>query len=632
MEAVVGLLLMLLGLCHGVETSCDGRQDGAQCYGPLGGTVVLQLMDDASEIFRFIWSNKTRRILTWRDNKTAFNRIENRSSFTPSNGTFRINDLRWTDGGEYTLTMFDSRGKTMKLLTLQMIVQGVETSCDGRQDGAQCYGPLGGTVVLQLMDDASEIFKFIWSSKTRIILSWRDNKILSNSIADRSSFTPSNGTFIINDLRWTDGGEYTLTMFNSRGKTIELRGLQLSIQGVETSCDGRQDGAQCYGALRGTVVLQLMDDASEIFKFTWSNKTRTILNWRENKILSNQIENRSSFTPSDGTFRINDLRWTDGGEYTLTMFDSKGKIMKLLTLQMIVQGVETSCDGRQEGAQCYGALRGTVVLQLMDDTSEIFKFTWSSKTMNLLTWRENKILSNQIENRSSFTPSNGTFRINDLRWTDGGEYTLTMFDSRGKTMKPLTLQMIVQAPVSSVRLVSECLSQGEMRVSCSSEGGDSPQYSWTLDGHTLTDAQLLSGGNESEDITLKQDVSGQLVCSVSNNVSRVWREETISTCGFAFIDCTLSNGTHISQWVLEANNTLCIKPTTASTTTTEDHSLLILGLRTAVAILILFGIVVYFAWKKKKYETAEGSAVPRKLDHQDDSVVMVEMRSSASEL
>ncbi|XP_076595940.1 uncharacterized protein LOC143326268 isoform X2 [Chaetodon auriga] len=414
------------------------------------------------------------------------------------------------------------------------------------------------------------------------------------------------------------------------GLLLMLLGL---CHGVETSCDGRQDGAQCYGALGGTVVLQLVDNASEIFIFRWSIRRSIILSWRDNKILYNRIGDRSSFTPSNGTFRINDLRWTDGGEYTLKMFDSKGKMIELRSLQMIIQGVETSCDGRQDGAQCYGALGGTVVLQLMDNTSEIFKFTWSNKTTRILNWRDNKILSNLIGDRSSFTPSNGSFKINDLRRTDGAEYTLEMFDSKGKTLKPLTLQMIVQAPVSSVRLVSECLSQGEMRVSCSSEEGDSPQYSWTLDGHTLTDAQLLSGDNESEDITLKQDVSGRLVCSVSNGVSRVWKEEAISTCGFIFIECTLSNGTYISQWVLEANNTLCIKPTTTSTTTTEDHSLLILGLRAAVAILIFIGIVVYFAWKKKKkHETAEGSAVPRKMDHQDDSVVMVETRSSATKL
>ena len=91
--------------------------------------------------------------------------------------------------------------------------------------------------------------------------------------------------------------------------------------------------------------------------------------------------------------------------------------------------------------------------------------------------------------------------------------------------------LFLSAPVSSVLLDSECLSQGEMRVSCSSEGGDSPQYSWTLDGHTLTDAQLLSGNNETNNITLKQDVSGLLVCSVRNHISNVSKEEKISTCG-----------------------------------------------------------------------------------------------------
>ncbi len=93
------------------------------------------------------------------------------------------------------------------------------------------------------------------------------------------------------------------------------------------------------------------------------------------------------------------------------------------------------------------------------------------------------------------------------------------------------MSVFPSAPVSSVLLLSECQSQGEMRVSCSSEGGDSPQYSWTLDGQTLTDAQLLSGTTESNNITLRQNVLGRLVCSVRNNVSRVWKEEKISSCG-----------------------------------------------------------------------------------------------------
>ncbi|XP_070819512.1 uncharacterized protein [Chaetodon trifascialis] len=298
----------------------------------------------------------------------------------------------------------------------------------------------------------------------------------------------------------------------------------------------------------------------------------------------------------------------------------------LLMLLGLCHGVETSCDGRQNRTRCYGPLGGTVVLELMDNASEIFRFIWSNKTTKILIWRNNTILANQIANRSSFTPSNGTFRIKDLRWTDGGEYTLTMFDSKGKNMKPLTLQMIIQAPVSSVRLVSECLSQGEMKVSCSSEGGDSPQYSWTLDGHTLTDAQLLSGDNESENITLNQDVSGQLVCSVSNNVSRVWREETISTCGFIFIDCTLSNGTHISQWVLEANNTLCIKPTTASTTTTEDYLSIMAGVLSALLILLIIGAAVVCTHKKKQNNKPKEKEDEQELTYADVSIVQRQAR------
>ncbi|XP_049442675.1 uncharacterized protein LOC125894961 isoform X2 [Epinephelus fuscoguttatus] len=773
MEAVIGLLLMILGVSHGVETSCDGRQDGAQCYGALGGTVVLRLMDSASEIFRYKWSTKTTTILSGRKNLIVSNVIENRSSFTPSDGTFRINNVSWNDEGEYKLTIYDSNGLISEQQTLQLTIQGEETSCDGRQDGAQCYGALGGTVVLQLMDSASEIFRYQWSTKTTTILIGRKNQIVSNEIKNRSFFTPSDGTFRINDLSWSDGGEYTLITFDSDGRITEQKTLQLTIQGEETSCDGRQDGAQCYGALGGTVVLRLMDSASEISRYQWSNKTTVILSGRKNLIVSNEIENRSSFTPSDGTFRINNLSWSDGGEYKLSTYDSNGRISEERTLHLSIQapvssvllvseclsqgemrvscsseggdspqyswtldghtltdaellsgntettnitlkqhvsgelvcsvrnnvssvskemkmtncgfifinctlpngthisqwvfaanntlciepttapttttetvGVETSCDGRQDGAQCYGALGGTVVLRLMDSASEIFSYRLSTKTTTILNGRKNLIVSNMIENRSSFTPSDGTFRVSKLSRSDEGEYTLEIYDSNGRISARRTLQLSIQAPVSSVLLVSECLSQGEMRVSCSSEGGDSPQYSWTLDGHTLTDAELLSGNTETTNITLKQHVSGQLVCSVRNKVSSVSKEMKMTNCGFIFINCTLPNGTHISQWVFAANNTLCIEPTTAPTTTAatstvgkETVSILnpstnitssnqtvtppsndgpwynnlpvMAGVLSALVLLLLIGVAVICSQRKKK------NSKPKEEDDQE---------------
>ncbi|XP_034545151.1 uncharacterized protein LOC117816882 isoform X1 [Notolabrus celidotus] len=238
-------------------------------------------------------------------------------------------------------------------------------------------------------------------------------------------------------------------------------------------------------------------------------------------------------------------------------------VFGLLLLLGVCHGVETSCDGRQNGAECYGALGGTVLLQLMDDASEVFKYDLKKETTVILHGRRGNILTDLTKSRFSFTPNNGTFRINNLSRDDGGQYSGTAYlNSSGTNPVTRTLQLIIQAPVSSVQLVPECQSQGEMRVSCSSGGGDSPQYSWTLDGKTLTGTQLLSGNSESQNITLKQDVSGQLKCTVRNHISSVPGEKMISTCGFKLVECTLLNGTYISQWLRPSNETLCIKSTT----------------------------------------------------------------------
>ncbi|XP_047196582.1 uncharacterized protein LOC118112525 isoform X7 [Hippoglossus stenolepis] len=292
----------------------------------------------------------------------------------------------------------------------------------------------------------------------------------------------------------------------------------------------------------------------------------------------------------------------------------------VVMLLAVSHGVETKCDVRQkDGAQCYGALGGTVVLQLMDRVPE--RFTIEKKTIKILIWKKNEISQNINEVKYSFTSSDGTFRINNLIRSDTDEYTLKIRNSNGALLEVRTLQLSIQAPVSSVRLVSECLSQGEMRMSCSSEGGDSPQYSWTLDGRTLTEDKLLSGNHETDSITLRQDVSGVLLCSVKNHVSHLQKYQSISTCGFIFINCTESDETRITQWVFAANNKLCVEQTTTPTApdTTVDPSV-ICGVQTAVAALLFIGIAAYFAWRKKKSQRAEGSAMPQEREYPETSV------------
>eukprot|EP00066_Takifugu_rubripes_P019701 XP_011608967.1 PREDICTED: uncharacterized protein LOC105417366 [Takifugu rubripes] len=201
----------------------------------------------------------------------------------------------------------------------------------------------------------------------------------------------------------------------------------------------------------------------------------------------------------------------------------------LLMLVRVSLGVETSCDGRQDKTQCYGALGGTLVLQLMDKVPEILSFTWWNSTGMILNRIGNGPVTNKLSTRSEFISHNGTLRMNSLSRTDGGEYKFVIFDEDGEITAVQTQQLNIQAPVSTVRLTSECLSQGEKRMSCSSDG-DIPQYSWTLDGDTLTDDQLLSGNNETNEIILKQTVSGRLVCLVRNHVSEASVTEMISTC------------------------------------------------------------------------------------------------------
>ncbi|XP_060935712.1 uncharacterized protein LOC133011819 isoform X2 [Limanda limanda] len=251
----------------------------------------------------------------------------------------------------------------------------------------------------------------------------------------------------------------------------------------------------------------------------------------------------------------------------------------LLMLLGVSHGVETKCDFRQkDGAQCYGALGGTVVLQLMDRAPERFEIL--KNTTKILFWKKNKFQVNMKPDKYSFTPSDGMLRINNLIRSDTDEYRLIIHNSSGVILEERTLQLSIQAPVLSARLVTKCLSQGEMRVSCSSEGGDSPQYSWTLDGHTLTEDKLLSGNHETDNITLRQNVEGVLNCSVKNHVSHFEKNQSIVTCGFIFINCTDSNGTRITGWVFEANNTLCVKPT--PTPVTAEHTTV--GKKTAVTV------------------------------------------------
>ncbi|XP_057705451.1 uncharacterized protein LOC130923647 [Corythoichthys intestinalis] len=190
----------------------------------------------------------------------------------------------------------------------------------------------------------------------------------------------------------------------------------------------------------------------------------------------------------------------------------------LVLLLIVSQGVSKSCDGRKEGAQCYGQLDGEIEIKLMDIVPN--NFNWDREKKIYYKWRSGHGWDFCIcHSRVSFTPSNGIMKMVNLNSTDSNNYTLTIFDDAGFPIGQRTMELIIQAPVATIHLVSKILSNGEQLVYCSSKRGDNLQYRWSLNQKPLQDTDLVHGHVQASNITLKRHISGQLVCSVRNNVS-----------------------------------------------------------------------------------------------------------------
>ncbi|XP_041751308.1 uncharacterized protein LOC121580319 isoform X2 [Coregonus clupeaformis] len=278
----------------------------------------------------------------------------------------------------------------------------------------------------------------------------------------------------------------------------------------------------------------------------------------------------------------------------------------------VSHGLETSCDARQNRSQCYGALGGTVYLQLITNATGNDELIFSKGTIvtkkEIFKMKNDKLVirNRPIEDRVHFFTNNGTFRLNNTRRNDSGKYLIDTFYTNGTFIWTSGLQLFIEAPVSSPQLSSDCLSSGEMRVSCSSEG-DGPQYSWTLDGQTLRDTET-SPGDETNTITLKKGLSGNLTCTIRNNVSSVAVSKIISHCpGLTYANCTLTNGTKISEWVNATGSILCVEPTTvvteaptSKTSTATEQLGMAAGSLAGVVLVLLMLLAVYCVQKKNK--------------------------------
>ncbi|KAK7922794.1 hypothetical protein WMY93_009696 [Mugilogobius chulae] len=206
-----------------------------------------------------------------------------------------------------------------------------------------------------------------------------------------------------------------------------------------------------------------------------------------------------------------------------------GPVWALLLLLHITQNTEGFCDARVNNAQCYGALGGTIEIQLMDIGSATYKCQWKKNKQNIFVWRKNVVQTNKLENRSVFNASTGIIQIQNLTYNDNDSYSLEFNNKDGKQTKKTLHKLIIEAPVSFVLLQHKYLSNGEVRATCTPQRGDSLEYSWTLNGHNLTDSELLYKNSENN-ITLRQNTAGRLRCSVKNHISQEFKEINFSAC------------------------------------------------------------------------------------------------------
>ncbi|XP_062332723.1 uncharacterized protein LOC134032714 isoform X2 [Osmerus eperlanus] len=288
-------------------------------------------------------------------------------------------------------------------------------------------------------------------------------------------------------------------------------------------------------------------------------------------------------------------------------------VLLLFLLAGASHGIETSCDARQNGSQCYGALNGTVYLHLTDKisgyhialTGDHRKRVFKTKSGNIVYY--NKKNEETTDRRIYFEKKNGTLRINKIKKDDSDNYTLKTTQGNSRNIATHTLQLFIEAPVSSHRqVISECLPQGGMRMSCSCEG-DSPRYSWTLDGQALNDSRVVHD-EERSSVTLERGTVGKLTCTINNHISQATVDMDVSTCnGTIYVNCTSSNGTEVSDWVSPTGPNLCTRstttnPTTQTESTTQTTSDMIVIVAGSVAGVLLLAVLlgIYFVLCRKK--------------------------------
>ncbi|XP_071251412.1 uncharacterized protein [Salvelinus alpinus] len=320
MEAVfVLVLVMLAAVSHATDvTTCTATQNSSQCSVALCGTLDLQLMTNASGcelLFKKNLTDGPTLIFSLKRNTVTFKRpTEGRSQFFMNNGTFRLTNVERADSGKYFLEIYDSGGERLGTRRVQLDIEGLCLPM------VLILGSVSaGGVVLAVM----LVGCCIGRRRRRRIFNTTEN--LSVFPTASQAQTTSNHA--------SPGPSHPASSPAGSSETSHP-------DSMETYCNATQN-VSCYGALGGTVYLQLMNDATgfEItFKKDPTGANKEIFKMKQNKIIHEFIKARSEFFINNGTFKINNTEWSDSAKYSLEIHNSDGTYLDTRGVQLTIGG------------------------------------------------------------------------------------------------------------------------------------------------------------------------------------------------------------------------------------------------------------------------------------------------------
>ncbi|XP_047657153.1 uncharacterized protein LOC113648365 isoform X5 [Tachysurus fulvidraco] len=348
----------------------------------------------------------------------------------------------------------------------------------------QCYVAVGQRLHLQMpLEDGFDL------QTTSLILRYRKNQSSPTPTPrlPRWQFVNDNKTMILTSAERNDSGTYTLNIFDVDGRSNGSYTLQVNIEAQVSSVN------VSYSCLSSGVMKVTCSADGDNLHFSWTSDFNTLP----------QLEN--------GTSTVT-LEQVHQGNITCLVENHVSRDHNTAELHQCPGSLfqDHVCRFNQI-KPCHVAVGQRLYLQMpLEDGFELKTTSFN------LTYRKKQSSPTPTPHlpRWQFVNDNKTMILTSAERNDSGTYTLNIFDVDRRSKGSSTLQVNIEAQVSSVKVSYSCLSSGVMKVNCSADG-DNLHFSWTSDFNTLP--QLENGTST---VTLEQDHQGNITCHVENHVSR----------------------------------------------------------------------------------------------------------------